>query len=286
MVLDNLSRLARAVESNWCTAWASLGAVYDELPTYVDDTPDYLRVFTPAAPEMLLNIVLRYAGSAPVTARDLEAVVAPYRRNRLPFQWWLMLGDEPASLRDELRRLDLQSCGGATCMALPLDDWDPPAGVPHTLPAEAARQVATRDDARAALTVICDVFYVPPGPMARWTTDNAAFTIYLTQVDGVPACALATLRHGATVGVYHVATLPGYRRRGLAGRLLVGALREARAAGCRVATLTATPEARRLYESLGFRACGVMEQWVPGPDLMARLTYGGRPPHMRGGGWW
>ena len=69
MVLDNLSRLARAVESNWCAAWASLGAVHDELPTYVDDTPEFLRVFTPAAPEMLLNIVLRYAGSAPVTGR-------------------------------------------------------------------------------------------------------------------------------------------------------------------------------------------------------------------------
>lgn len=284
MVLDNLNRLARAVEANWCAAWASLGGVHDELPTYVGDTSEFLRIFTPAAPEMLLNIVLRYAGPAPVTARAVESVVAPYRRHRLPFQWWLMLGDEPAGLREQLRRLDLQACGGATCMALALDGWEPPADVAECTPMEARRQVVTREDGRAALSVICDVFYVPPGPMARWTIDNGAFQIYLTRMSGEPASALATLRDGATVGVYHVATLPRYRRRGLAGRLLVDALREARAAGCRLATLTATPEAQPLYESLGFRACGLMEQWVPGPDLMARLTYGGRFSPPRGGG--
>jgi GNAT superfamily N-acetyltransferase len=147
-------------------------------------------------------------------------------------------------------------------------------------------RVAGAEDARDALRVICDVFYVPPGPMARWTIDNRVFQVYLTRLGGKPASALATLRDGETVGVYHVATMYGYRRRGLAGRLLSLALTEAAAAGARLATLTATPEARPLYESLGFRTCGVIEQWIPGPDLMARLTYGGRPPHARSGGWW
>jgi GNAT superfamily N-acetyltransferase len=286
MVMEDISRLAHAVEANWCAAWASLGAVPDQLPTIVDDVSTYLRVYTPGVPEMLVNTVIRYSGPEPVAASDLESVIAPYRRHRVPFQWWLTLGAEPAGLREQLARLHLQSVGGATAMALTLKGWTP-ANEPFQAAApESHGRVTTHEAARAALAVICDVFYVPPGPMARWTIENPLFRIYLTQWAGQPVSALATLRDGATVGIYHVATLPGFRRRGLAGRLLSTALCEAQAEGCTLATLTATPEARPLYASLGFRACGAIEQWVPGPELMAGLRYGGRSAQVRGGVWW
>ena len=87
--------------------------------------------------------------------------------------------------------------------------------------------------------------------------------------------ALTTLVSGESVGVSNVATLAGARRRGIAGNLMRYALQDARREGCRLATLTATPEARRLYEQLGFRACGVIEQWLPGYRLMSQLM-GGR----------
>lgn len=176
-------------------------------------------------------------------------------------------------------------------MALSLHDWTPPAGsgaaLDSMLPDETARLVTSRDDARAALGVMCRVFYVPSGPMARWTIENSAFTLHLTRVAGQPASALAALHSGETLGFSNVGTLPGYRRRGLAGRLLTQALRQAQREGARLATLTATPEAHLLYESLGFRAVGSIEQWIPGPDLMAQLTYGGRAPQARAQAeWW
>ena len=292
MTLTDLERLARAVEANWCAAWASLGGVRDALPTLVDDTPGYLRVFTPAVPEMLLNATIsRPNESAPHDLDDLERIVAPYRRNRLPFQWWLLYGAEPAGLREGLRALGMESCGGSTCMALALDGWAPPdAPGGHSdgrHPDETALRVTSREDARAALGVMCRVFYVPSGPMARWTTENSAFTLYLTRVAGQPASALAALRTGETLGLSNVGTLPGYRRRGLAGRLLTLALCAAQREGVRLVTLTATPEAHRLYESLGFRNVGTIEQWIPGPDLMTQLTYGGRAPQARAhADWW
>jgi GNAT superfamily N-acetyltransferase len=285
MALEHVSRLARAVEENWCGAWSSLGRVADQLTTLVDDSGEFLRVCTPRAPEMLLNAVLRYAGASPVRAPDVERVIAPYRRYHLPFQWWMTVGEEPHGLREQLHRLQMQSCGSATAMALDLDAWDPPQPLSPLGEAVWARRVATAEERHAALQVICDVFYVPPGPMARWTTDNPAFKLYLSETAGQAVSALATLPLGQTVGVYHVATRPGYRRRGIAGALLTLALQEARAEGARLATLTATPEARMLYESLGFRTCGYIEQWIPGPELMARLTYGGPAAPPRGG-WW
>jgi GNAT superfamily N-acetyltransferase len=272
MPLELLQQRARAVEQAWSRAWVSLSAVGKEPRTVAEDTPEFVRVYTPGVREMLLNIMLRYHTAEPVTMTDMEHVVAPFRYYRLPFQWWLTLGTEPEGLRDCLRQMGMQTWGGATSMTLQLVDWQP------EYPAIDSdrcllRPIQTSEDANAALHIICSVFFVPHEPMARWTTENQATHLYVAYVDGRPAAALATLQHEDTVGVYHVATLPFARRRGIAGNLLILALRDAVQAGCTLATLTATPEARHLYEQLGFSACGFLEQWVPGPELTRILLY-------------
>lgn len=266
MALDNLMMMARAVERNWRAAWKTLGAVNAEPRTIVEDTQAFLRIHTPGLPESLLNIVLGYEASGPVTRDDLERAIAPYRERQLPFQWWQLIGDEPAGLRDQLRLLGMQSWGGVPAMALDLAGWNPqlsplPRGV-------ALGHIRTAEEAQAALAIICEVFIVPAGPMSRWTTRNGAFAMYQATWQGRTVSTLAVLRDGATAGVYHVATANWARRRGIASHLLTLALGEAQAAGCTLATLTATPEARHMYERLGFRACGMIDQWMPGPRLM------------------
>ncbi len=266
MVLDNLLMKARAVERNWCAAWATLGAVSDEPRTIVDDTPAFLRIYTPGQSESLLNIVLRYEASGPVTRDDLEHAIAPYRAHHLPFQWWQLIGDEPAGLRDQLRMLGMQSWGGVPALALDLAGWKPQlAPLPHGVTLGPVRSV---EEAQATLAIICEVFMVPAGPMSRWTMRNSAFSMYQASWQGRIVSTLAVLRDGETVGIYHVATVGWARRRGIASHLLTLALGEAHAAGSTLATLTATPEARRTYELLGFRACGMIDQWMPGPRLM------------------
>ena len=280
MALEKLGQQARAVEDNWCAAWMTLGAVQAQPATHVDDTPEFVRVYTPGAPEMLLNIVMRYAPGRPIERDDIERVIAPYRAHRLPFQWWLTLGLDPAGLRDQLRHLGMQSFGGATSMFLALDDaWSP--RFPSPAPGTRLTRLTEARERREALDVVCEVFYVPRAPMARWTVDNPAFALYGAERQGRIVAALATLRIGPVVGVYHVATALNARRRGLAGNLLLLALREARASGCTQATLTATPEARHLYEELGFRTCGTIEQWVPGPELALALASGRRELPVR-----
>lgn len=270
--LDNISEWARAVDDNWAAAWATLQHVADSPPTRVDQGPSGVRVYTPGVPETLLNMVLHFALPRPVAATDLEHAIEPFRRHHLPFQWWLMRGLEPPGLREQLARLGMQSWGGAPAMALPLTGWAP--RFPQVGADVSLHTVQTGEDAQAALQIICNVFSVPPAPMARWTIHNAAFTVYLARYGERAAAALATLRVGEVVGVYHVATAYDMRRRGIAGNLLIAALGQARAQGAALATLTATPEAQHLYTSLGFRSCGLMEQWMPGPRLNASLLRG------------
>lgn len=270
MALEQMNQMARLVERNWCAAWASLGDARGQPATIVDDLPEVLRVYTPGDPETLLNMVIRYAGAEPVTRRQVESVIAPYREHRLPFQWWLTRGVEPAGLRERLGELGMETWGGATMMCLPLDGWSPrypPAPTSATL-----RRALNDDEALAAVGVICNVFYIPRAPMLRWTTLNPAFDLWVAWMGARPIAAMATLLEGDTVGVYHVATTPGVRRRGVAGNLLLLALSDAQARGAHWATLTATPEARALYETLGFHACGLLEQWMPGPRLTREIS--------------
>ncbi len=285
MTIEQLTAGGRLVEANWRAAWASLRDVPANPPTLVDDTPDFLRVYTPGAPDSLLNLVMGYRSptSAPVTQDDIERVIAPYRRERLPMQWWLMRGGEAPGLREQLVALGMESWGGAAAMAMSLANWRAPTPAP---PASVAIRRATTDEARAAaLSVICEVFYTPAGPMARWTSENPRFTLYLASIGARPVAALATFLHEGVAGVYHVATVASARRRGIAGALLTLALREAQAACATQATLTATPEARRLYESLGFAICGVMEQWAPSHRLAFSLVHG-RPPTLAESPYW
>lgn len=273
MALDELQRLARAAEEDWCRAWASLARVATEPRTIVEDTPAFLRVYTPGVREMLLNLVMRYRSPNLAGVADVERVLAPYFAHRLPVQWWLLRGDEPEGLREALRVFGMQSWGGSTAMAASLADPEPPYAAPPR--GAEMSQVSGGTEGEAALRVIAQVFYITPDPMRRWSLDNPALRLYAASWNGQVVCALTTLVSGESVGVTNVATLSGARRRGIAGNLVRYALREARRDGCTLATLTATPEARRLYEELGFRGCGVIEQWLPGYRLMAQLTGSG-----------
>lgn len=273
MSLEDLTALARAVERNWHYAWAALGAVETEPRSIVDDTSGFLRVYTPGISESLLNLVMSYQSPEPVAPEDVIDTLSPYRQRGLPAQWWLLLGDEPVGLRDSLRAIGMESWGGATALALPLETWTLSFHPP--LPDLELLRVTSWDERMAALRVISEVFFVAPEPMRRWTVDNPAFSLYAARWQGRIVAGLTTLQRDGVVGVYNVATASSARRMGVAGNLVIHALREAANQGARLATLTATPQALRLYGELGFRSVGVIEQWLPGPRLAHQLTGAG-----------
>ena len=85
------------------------------------------------------------------------------------------------------------------------------------------------------------------------------------RVDGEWACVALTLRLDDDVSVQYVATDAGYRRRGLAARVVGAALAEARADGMRTATLQASPDGHGVYERLGFRTVATLRASTAAP---------------------
>src|SRR5690348_1278768 len=126
MIQDTSQQLA-AVAANWGAAWKTLGCVSLPPLSVVEDTAEWVRVYTPNGPDMLLNIILRYQTHAPLRPADLERAIAPYRKYRLPFQWWQTSDGSPPVPEHALRRLGLYLWSNATAMTLPLEGWQPPA---------------------------------------------------------------------------------------------------------------------------------------------------------------
>jgi ribosomal protein S18 acetylase RimI-like enzyme len=257
--------LANAVERAWCHAWGALG--YDGA-TQVADMPNCLRVLTPGSSDLLLNAVLRYRQAISVQRADLEAVIAPFRAARRPFQWWVRAGAEPQHLSAQLEALGMRVWGNPQGMALPLTGWQPPA---QPLENMRIHPISSNVEASAALRIICHVFGLAPLPMRRWCVDNPSFITYLATVEQTPAGALVQQIRDGVAGFFHVAVLPLFRRRGVASAMMAQALRHAQRQGAQVAALTASPMAEALYQRLGFIPCCTFHLWMPGATLMSEL---------------
>jgi GNAT superfamily N-acetyltransferase len=104
---------------------------------------------------------------------------------------------------------------------------------------------------------------VPVAAAALRSSDGVPGLTAWVALDGDRAVAsLWTFLHEGDCGVYAVGTVPAWRRRGFARRVVEHALHDARQRGARTASLQSTPMAVPLYASLGFEAAGRYEEWV------------------------
>jgi GNAT superfamily N-acetyltransferase len=76
---------------------------------------------------------------------------------------------------------------------------------------------------------------------------------YIGYYQGTPAAVSATLKNDGLSSLEFVATLEGFRKKGLARAVCQLAVEEAFSKGSQIVTLRAFPDAKNLYQSLGFR---------------------------------
>jgi len=80
--------------------------------------------------------------------------------------------------------------------------------------------------------------------------------------EGKPVASSGLILTGGIAGVYNVATLPAFRRRGFGGAMTHAAMRHARRLGYRVAVLGTSDLGRGVYERLGFRDVCMSRDYV------------------------
>lgn len=121
-------------------------------------------------------------------------------------------------------------------------------------------RVANSDDRDAYLAALCAGFSAPAEVMAIFGSvfNLRGATVYVVENSSrVVATGLVMLVCGWAT-IYNVATIPDFRRRGLATSLLRRILRDAYEAGAHHAVLQSSETGLRLYEANGFK---VAERW-------------------------
>jgi GNAT superfamily N-acetyltransferase len=104
-------------------------------------------------------------------------------------------------------------------------------------------------------------YTVPGNHFERSLVTAPALHRYVARMDGRPACCATGHDHDGDFSVTLVATLPEARGRGLAGRLLTAALRDALERGCSTTSLQATKMGEPVYKRLGYRELGPVQMW-------------------------
>lgn len=114
----------------------------------------------------------------------------------------------------------------------------------------------------------------PPGVTDGWLRVYAALPygpagvlrMFVGFLGGRPVATVYVFLAAGVAAVHYVVTLPELRRRGIGAAMTGVALDEARAAGYRLAVLTASPDGEGIYLRLGFQRCGLVStyDWSPG----------------------
>lgn len=194
---------------------------------------------------------------------------APFRARNRGFRWWVSPWTQPAGLPAALRAHGMRhgfDSEGMTADLANLPDTPMPQGL-------TIRRIRNTAELIPWARIIVTVFERPMSEADIWVRafstlgfgDDAPWAQFIGLLDGVPVATTAVMTAGRLAGIYHVATLPTARGRGIGAALTRAGLDHGRALGASEAVLQAAPMAEGVYHSLGFRDRGTlsMYDWRP-----------------------
>ncbi len=234
------------------------------------DGPDLLRVYT-GIPEPFFNGVLRARMAPDQVPAAVAAATAYFSARRIIWSWVVASGAASSPLEERLQACGLAGAHAGIAMGADLQ------AIPEGRPAPPGLEMVRVDSAEtlAAFTQtyvtgfgMADAVRSPFAAIERSLGWDGAmpYRRYLGLLGGQPVATTALFLGESAAGVYHVSTVPAARRQGIGTAMVRRALSDARAAGYRVAVLHASEAGSRVYRSLGFRACGLLREYVPASE--------------------
>lgn len=256
------ARLARELEANWVGVYRQLCAA---VPGATTRQIGGLAVAATGVPIHAFNVGMAFDPLAEASDVVSEAV-AFFDRAHVPFLLILRAGVDPAAERaatDRGLRI-LETLPGMALSPVPDDTGSRAAAA--GLDVREATDERTLADFHAVLAA---GFGLPLAALQQAmgldVLGSVAGGNFVGYADGRAAAASVGWMEGETVGVYNVATLEGFRRRGFGEAMTWRAVAAGVESGATLAVLQASEMGRPVYERMGFRT------------VASYLAYG-RPP--------
>lgn len=166
------------------------------------------------------------------------------------FRWWISPSTRPANLAGILAGHGLRHTYDAAGMVADLAVVDFAAPLPNGL---TIQRVTNLDD---WTLVFMEGFRRSAHEVTIWPTAYAqcedVWVHFVGFLDGAPVATTSLLLCGDLAGVYHVATLPAARGRGVGRAITVAALEHAKQTGATHAALQASEMGYGVYQAIGF----------------------------------
>jgi len=186
---------------------------------------------------------------------SVEYGIRFFKKRQIPYYWWVGKYRNP-----NLQNL-LEDSGYEHVADLPVMVADL-LNLPNTIQLANihCKQVQTQEEMEALIKISANCIELSPGAELEYRsyclhndfTDTSKQEMYLAYWDGVPAASCMTFKTDEIITLYFIATLPGYRNRGLGRAITLYAMKKAVEQGYLVAGLQSTRMGLSLYESLGF----------------------------------
>ncbi|OAS14399.1 GNAT family N-acetyltransferase [Paenibacillus oryzisoli] len=211
-------------------------------------------------PHSLFNRVIAYQCMESETAiGDIEVIASHYRARNLPFSWLVWSHDDEArDLARVLENLGLTKSSYSPGMSLPLSNW---TFNTTTIPNFEIKPIRTTLEFAWFKEIVLPTFGLKgdTGDVfmqineAIGTNDQTILQHYVGFLDGHPAGAATAFQEGDTIGIYNVATVEAYRRRGIGSAMTAHAIREGQVSGAQLAVLQSSELGVNVYRELGFK---------------------------------
>ncbi len=247
-------KISRVIDANQIEGYTCFG----QGPQAEIHKESDLLWFVTGIPHPILNGVLTSHFTEETLDRRIESTLNYFKSRGLPMMWWTGPATDPSNLADLLLAHGMTDGGDQPGMAIDLGQLKQNRPLPEGLVIERVNNVR---DLREWLAPVRIGFELPNfvaeavfNNFSRLNPEkDSPWRHYLGKLDGRTVAA-ATLFLGAGVaGIYHMATLPQARRRGIASAMTLTALLEAREMSFCIGVLQSSNAGQGVYQQLGFK---------------------------------
>jgi len=226
----------------------------------VTDTADLLVVDS-GLPSASLNIIGKCSLHPRFGADRIEAAIKRFRDKKLPFTWIVGPQSGHGSLEPTLKGLGLNGAEEEWVMAMSLDTVNIPGIIPPQLEIKRVSTAAGIEQFGEVLAKNATpadehlkTFYVDSKEAA--IAPASPERLYVASIESEPVAVLEAFSAQGIIGFYAIAATAAVRGKGYTAALIINALREAKKAGLRLASLQCPEALRPLYERIGFKPVG------------------------------
>lgn len=256
------SDLVKAIETSFVRSWMPFGRLPGAI---LHDGLDMIW-FTTGIQESLLNAVLcTQIEPSEIDAR-LSSMISSFHKRNLPVSWYVGPSTRPQNLGNLLMSYgftlaDVSSGMAVDLVHLPNKSIDVPGLV--------IKQADTVESMKTWIEIFKEGFDMSGDFIDAYTHVFATPTDleivdyhYLGTLDGHPIASLTLSFDQGIANIYDVATIPTFRRRGIATAMLLTALLDARTSGYRIGVLQATKSGIKVYRRVGFLDYCTFERYI------------------------